>query len=385
MNSARQPHAPTILVWSTDQVAAACRLDYFADAVSSTLTPMAVHGAANGPFRAYVRMAELGALTVLQTVAAGTRPCVARDGDCAQWRAQLPPDREPKRALRSLAPRRQHPAGDGRRGHRGLALWPRLPPGRRAFASAPQARARLAAHLGVHSRCAAGPCLAARIAHWARALIAFASELSPELALAAPLPGKVIADQIGSLLALTAHDLHPGHAPAPVRGADLRQRARDCIAQRCAEPELDASAVATSLNISVRTLHRVFAAAGETFGAVLLAARCDTALRMLESSVLRRLTLEHIGRRAGFSDPSHFSRTMRSRFGASPRGASRQARLIARARVRASISRFPRCEWSPRRRRPCGSRRATCPVPAGRRVPAKPCRKTRLAAQSPGG
>jgi AraC-like DNA-binding protein len=72
------------------------------------------------------------------------------------------------------------------------------------------------------------------------------------------------------------------------------------------------------LNISTRTLHRNLAAFGETFGAKLIAARADVAVRMLESPLFRRLTVAEIGRRSGFADASHFSRVLRSRTGRSP-------------------------------------------------------------------
>ena len=67
--------------------------------------------------------------------------------------------------------------------------------------------------------------------------------------------------------------------------------------------------MASSLNVSTRTLHRVLAACGETFGAMLIQARVDLAVRMLQSPLFDRLTTAEIGRRAGFSDASHFVRS----------------------------------------------------------------------------
>lgn len=62
---------------------------------------------------------------------------------------------------------------------------------------------------------------------------------------------------------------------------------------------LSTSAVASSLDMSRRTLHRALAACGETFGAILIQARVDLAARMLQSPLLDRLTMAEIGRRAG--------------------------------------------------------------------------------------
>jgi transcriptional regulator GlxA family with amidase domain len=88
--------------------------------------------------------------------------------------------------------------------------------------------------------------------------------------------------------------------------------------QRCTEWQLTAADVAASMNISVRTLHRSFAALNETFGEALIEARARVALRMLTSSLFNRLTTAEIGRRAGFPSASHFARVVRKRTGQSP-------------------------------------------------------------------
>lgn len=88
--------------------------------------------------------------------------------------------------------------------------------------------------------------------------------------------------------------------------------------QRCTEEQLTAAAVATSLGISLRTLHRTFAAANETFGARLIAARVRVAERMLTSPLFNRVTTAEIGRRAGFLSASHFARVVRKYTGRTP-------------------------------------------------------------------
>jgi AraC-like DNA-binding protein len=57
---------------------------------------------------------------------------------------------------------------------------------------------------------------------------------------------------------------------------------------------------------------------GETFGEALIAARVQAALRMLRSPLFRRTTIAEIGRRAGFSDASHFTRVLRRHVGMTP-------------------------------------------------------------------
>ena len=307
---------PAIRSWSTDEVNAASRLDYFADAVSSSLTPMSVHRAASGPFHAHVRMAELGPVVILQT--GGSQHTAVRSH---QEIAQSSEHSYHLIVNRSACCDLTHRGDihllsgdavlvDSRYGHRFMLgedhahLHVKMGPDwLRTWVANPDVLLGRALP---------------RNSTWARALVAFASELSPELALSSPLPGKVLADQIGSLLALTAHELGGAGTLASTPSAGLRERIHDHVSQRCTELELDASQVAASLGISLRTLHRALAAHGETFGGILIATRCDTALRMLESPAMDRLTLEQIGRRAGFCNPSHFSKTMRGRFGANP-------------------------------------------------------------------
>ena len=70
--------------------------------------------------------------------------------------------------------------------------------------------------------------------------------------------------------------------------------------------------------MSKRTLHRALAACGETFGAMLVHARVDLAVRMLQSPLFDRVTTAEIGRRAGFSDASHFVKVLRGAHGQTP-------------------------------------------------------------------
>jgi AraC-like DNA-binding protein len=128
-----------------------------------------------------------------------------------------------------------------------------------------------------------------------------------------------MADQVGSLIALTARGLRDAalvdSTPA-VRS--LSDRILDCIAQRCIERELTAADVAKSLDISVRTLHRAFVATNATFGEKLIEARARVALRMLTSPMFDRVTTAEIGKRAGFLSASHFARVMRNQTGHTP-------------------------------------------------------------------
>jgi AraC-like DNA-binding protein len=153
---------------------------------------------------------------------------------------------------------------------------------------------------------------------WGRALSAYLGELSPSLAAAPPVPLSVIADQVGSLLALTANGLRGETVANTPAVRSLHERIKDCLAQRCTEWELTAADVATSMSISVRTLHRTLAAADQTFGGALIGERARVALRMLYSPAFNQVTTAEIGRRAGFPSASHFARIIRDRTGLTP-------------------------------------------------------------------
>jgi AraC-like DNA-binding protein len=154
---------------------------------------------------------------------------------------------------------------------------------------------------------------------WGLALSSFLGELSPELAAAPPLPLSLIADQVGSLLALTASAMQAERAlPKPRSLQSLQERIESCILERCTEPHLTATDVAESLGISVRTMHRAMTTYDTTFGARLLEARTQTAIRMLMSSLFKRVTTGEIGRRSGFLSASHFLRVIRNRTGMTP-------------------------------------------------------------------
>ena len=160
---------------------------------------------------------------------------------------------------------------------------------------------------------------------WGSSLCSFVRQLTPEFAANAPLPQAVIADQLGALLALVGADASSALALPSRKDKVFLQRILDCIAQRCAEPPLVASDIAASLNISTRTLHRTLASDGKMFSNVLMAARISVAARMLASPLFKRLTTAEIGRRAGFSDASHFARVFKRHTGTTPVAARRDS------------------------------------------------------------
>lgn len=153
---------------------------------------------------------------------------------------------------------------------------------------------------------------------WGRVLASYVAQLAPEFVVRAPLPKVMLIDQLGALLALTAAELSGSRVASTSIERTLRDQVRDHIMQRCPDTSLHAADVARSLNISTRTLHRTLAACGETFGSMLIQARVDLAVRMLQSPLFDRMITAEIGRRAGFSDASHFVEVLRGRTGQTP-------------------------------------------------------------------
>ena len=153
---------------------------------------------------------------------------------------------------------------------------------------------------------------------WGHVLSAYVNQLASTSGAHRPLQASILEDQLGALLALAASEGQPLDSVPQVTCSDLHNRIHESIRQRCTDLCLTALDIATEVNISLRTLHRVLASRGETFGSRLIAARCTVAHRMLTSPQFESLTIAEIGRRAGFVDTSHFSRTCRIRYGHPP-------------------------------------------------------------------
>ena len=81
---------------------------------------------------------------------------------------------------------------------------------------------------------------------------------------------------------------------------------------------MDKAAVAAAHGLSKRYLHLLFASAGSSFGSTLLELRLGQAQAMLADRRFGRSSIGEIAWRCGFTDPSHFARRFRQRFGHAP-------------------------------------------------------------------
>lgn len=82
---------------------------------------------------------------------------------------------------------------------------------------------------------------------------------------------------------------------------------------------LSPNMVARSLRVSLRTVHSRFQKLGTTFGAWVLNERLEECRRALENTMYDRRSISEIAFDCGFKEMSHFSKSFKQKFGASPR------------------------------------------------------------------
>lgn len=150
---------------------------------------------------------------------------------------------------------------------------------------------------------------------WGATLASALYNLNPAQLGELALPAGVVADQLAALLALAQ-----GGASAPTTSHQkaILHRLQQSLRERFHDPELDPASLAAEHGLSKRYLHMLFATAGTSFGATVLELRLDHARRLLEDRRQQRLSIAEIAWRCGFTDPSHFARRFRQRFGHAP-------------------------------------------------------------------
>ena len=303
--------------WSTRDVPPAKRLDYFAAAVSEAVTPVVIDGADAITFHGDVSFAKLGAIDVSRAAGSPHRS--------SRGRKELAQSTEHVFNLMTTlkAPWSAEHRGCVRMMPRDVLILDSSFPLKAEVHEEFELVNVVVTEEWLRRWVPDPNRLAARRipgnSMWGLALSSYLAEMSPELVSAPPLPLSVMADQVGSLLALTVSAMQNAPPAVTAGTKSLQTRIRDCIDERCTESQLTATDVAESVGISVRTLHRTLAAASETYGQHLMEARSRTALRMLSSPLFKRVTTGEIGRRAGFMSSSHFVRVIRARSGQTPR------------------------------------------------------------------
>lgn len=90
------------------------------------------------------------------------------------------------------------------------------------------------------------------------------------------------------------------------------------IRARLHRPDLTPAAIARAADLSVRSLHRLFAANGLTVARYLASERLARARTIIEADTAGARALIEIALACGFNDAAHFSRSYRAQFGESP-------------------------------------------------------------------
>jgi AraC family transcriptional activator of tynA and feaB len=119
-------------------------------------------------------------------------------------------------------------------------------------------------------------------------------------------------------------DVEPRLAPA------LVQAAKELADRRLAEAGLSPMMLARELAVSVRTLQRAFAAAGESMTAYIRRRRLEEA-RLALAAPCHRLSVSEIAAYWQFADSSHFIRAFKKHYGRTPAEYTRSAEFGAPA------------------------------------------------------
>lgn len=116
-----------------------------------------------------------------------------------------------------------------------------------------------------------------------------------------------------------------GFTPQHPSAQELRARIRQFIDTHLSEPSLSPADIASAFQISVRHLHRLFAANGKTLAAHIRARRLEQCRNDLANPRLRDRTITDLAFFWGFSDSAHFCHSFSKEFGISPRAFRMQA------------------------------------------------------------
>jgi AraC-like DNA-binding protein len=137
--------------------------------------------------------------------------------------------------------------------------------------------------------------------------------------------GNIALDLVAAMLAerLDVQAALPGN----VQHTALRARVHAFIEENLSDPTLAPPMIAAAHHISIRTLHRLFAADETTVAEEIRTRRLRRCRRDLDNPLLRRQPVYVIAARWGFLDKTHFSRLFRTAYGLGPQAYRTQSRL----------------------------------------------------------
>lgn len=106
-----------------------------------------------------------------------------------------------------------------------------------------------------------------------------------------------------------------------------RAQVKAFIERHYACPELSTESIAKALHLSVRYVHRAFAANGQSPMAYIKQCRLHAAERLINTPSYRDVSITEIALNCGFSSSSHFATEFKRQFGVSPRDYRNARRL----------------------------------------------------------
>jgi AraC-like DNA-binding protein len=119
--------------------------------------------------------------------------------------------------------------------------------------------------------------------------------------------------------ALLTSAAHSGRHAKGVLHEALLTRVRAYVRQHLTDPDLRPSTIAAAHNVSLRYLYKVCAQADFSLEQWIIGERLEGAREELTGPDGRRRTIAMIAQRWGFTDPTHFARRFRARYGVTPR------------------------------------------------------------------
>ena len=297
--------------WSTEAIRPALRLDYWVGAICEAFLEMDCDSRARASFEGRLTRVDIGELGFHQVVAQAqdvfrTRAGVARSSRHPYY---LITQRERSWHVRQDGRLLQLRAGD-------LVLLDSSRPYELHF---PERFSVMSIQLprqfvGRWLVQPEAPRLIPRDQGWGAPLAALCLQLAEAPLSAAHYPTELLSDHLGAMLSAA---LEPAIS-APASSPDLVQRATAYLRDRLSQPGLFAQPAAEALGVSVRSLHRAFAARGLSFAGTLRRLRLEAAHGLLAQPRLARLPVAEIAHRSGFSDASHFVREFRQATGITP-------------------------------------------------------------------
>lgn len=133
-----------------------------------------------------------------------------------------------------------------------------------------------------------------------------------------------VGEAIAQLVHLSLLDL-AGQATAQSQREALRERIKQHVSQRLADPGLTVDAVARAMNCSRRQLYNAFAEEPDGVAGYILARRLDACRQVFADRDSQHRSITEVALAYGFQNLAHFSRVFRAHLGVAPSDYRRQA------------------------------------------------------------